>query len=145
MAQTLPGPVHKSGGRETIQFGKRFLARRRKRQPGRARSPAKSQLVAVRLGGRLQRPGQWQFGVDERGKRLKFSRLQIFICANLTFYDRQRFSYIHRLASLAQTEKSSCDSVFSIGAHLPTDTKVPQDDWCRDSRCSKAFCIGIGT
>jgi hypothetical protein len=33
-------------------------ARRRKRQPGRARSPAKSQPG-----------GQWQFGVDERGKR----------------------------------------------------------------------------
>jgi len=32
-------------------------ARRRKRQPGRARSPAKSQPG-----------GQWQFGVDERGK-----------------------------------------------------------------------------
>ena len=57
MAQTLPGSVHKSGGRETIQFGKRFLARRRKRPPGRARSPAKSQPG-----------GQWQFGVDERGK-----------------------------------------------------------------------------
>ena len=46
----------------TIQFGKRVLARRRKRQPGRARSPAKSQPC-----------GQWQFGVDERGKgRLNF-------------------------------------------------------------------------
>ncbi len=32
-------------------------ARRRKRQPGRARSPAKSQPG-----------GQWQFGLDERGK-----------------------------------------------------------------------------
>src|ERR1039458_1163790 len=32
----------------TIQFGKRFSARRRKRQPGRSRSPAKTQLVAVR-------------------------------------------------------------------------------------------------
>ena len=32
----------------TIQFGKRFTARRRKRQPGRSRSPAKTQLVAVR-------------------------------------------------------------------------------------------------
>ena len=36
-----------------------------------------SQLVAVRLGGRLQRPGQWQFAVDERGK----GRLN-FYCAN---------------------------------------------------------------
>src|ERR1039457_3278935 len=43
----------------TIQFGKRFSARRRKRQPGRARSPAKSQPC-----------GQWQFGVDEWGKRV---------------------------------------------------------------------------
>src|ERR1035441_4980160 len=40
----------------TIQFGKRFSARRRKRQPGRSRSPAKSQPC-----------GQWQFGVDEWG------------------------------------------------------------------------------
>jgi hypothetical protein len=40
----------RSGG--TILFGKRFAARRRKRQPGRARSPAKSQPC-----------GQWQFGV----------------------------------------------------------------------------------
>ena len=35
----------------------RFAVRRRKRQPGRARSPAKSQPC-----------GQWRFGVDERGK-----------------------------------------------------------------------------
>ena len=45
----------------TIQFGKRFLARRRKRQPGRSRSPAMTQPC-----------GQRQFGLHERGKgRLK--------------------------------------------------------------------------
>ena len=41
----------KAGMREDVKpipFGKRFWARRRKRQPGRARSPAMSQLVAVR-------------------------------------------------------------------------------------------------
>ena len=51
------GEGRDEGGRETIPFGKRFSARRRKRQPGRARSPAKSQPG-----------GQRQFGVDERGK-----------------------------------------------------------------------------
>jgi hypothetical protein len=43
--------------REQNQFGKRVLARRRKRQPGRARSPGMSQPG-----------GQGQFEVDERGK-----------------------------------------------------------------------------
>ena len=41
---------------ERFSLGDGFSARRRKRQPGRARSPAKSQPG-----------GQWQFGVDERG------------------------------------------------------------------------------
>ena len=50
------GEGRDEGGRETIQFGKRFSARRRKRPPGQARSPAMSQPG-----------GQWQFGVDERG------------------------------------------------------------------------------
>ena len=40
---------------------------------GTSRSPAKTQWVGVRHGGRLQRPGQRQFGLDEQGNgRLNF-------------------------------------------------------------------------
>ena len=48
--------------RGTITFGKLFAARRRKRRPGRARSPAKFQWWPCAN-------SQWRFGVDERGRR----------------------------------------------------------------------------
>ena len=54
-----------SAGRRTAQRAIPTTARRRKRPPGRARSPAKSQLVAVAPWWPSAKT-QWQFGVDER-------------------------------------------------------------------------------
>ena len=50
---------------------------RRDTATGTGRSPAMTQWVAVRQVGRLQKPGQRQFGVDERAKE-RLNELQEF-------------------------------------------------------------------